>query len=421
MARSPQGSGARRKPAGKQAAARQATGGLELPPSPRALGIDDLMGEFAGMATPAPVASIDLDDILGELGGPASEPASAVAAGPVADLDAMLDHLATLAPAPAEAAGKGEGAAAVEELDDILGELTPVPTTGPAVASDPFDDLLGEMTAAVEEQAAVDPDAAPTPGVARVAAIADSASERPRNDRAGATTRRRRVRLWLVGGAALLATHALAFWLGSVAHTAATPDGPAVAESASAEVEAPPVEGLVRYAGHDMDFRIDGRTMFEDEQFRGAVDELVGGPEASDALASLLPHARATEPVMRRGTKLNVRACNPEACGLENLTVEYDLTAGRVMICVTQGPGDPPVAVSTLYDEEGAREVPNCAGYPHPPAANPRRHAVAAAEPENPADITLSARDTERSSLSERIHDELARLRGERKRKSRTE
>ncbi|WP_225009907.1 MULTISPECIES: hypothetical protein [Novosphingobium] len=449
MARSPQGAGAQKKPGRKRAAKP-----LDLPPSPRALGIDDLMGEFAGMATPAPASSIDLDDILGELAGPADAPVPAVPAEPAPDLDALLDDLIAPVPETAPVPAAPEPASGVDPLDDILGALSPDPAIEPA--ADPLDDILGELPPAPAAVSKVDPDplddllgeivAEPVAVVAQTEnidallgeAVAEAdappviAQAEAGADATGAAkpTRKRtlpklampsRIRMLAGLGAAALASHALAFWLGTMAHTASSPEGPVVGESAYAEVEEAPVEGIARYAGKEIDARIDGKTMFEDEEFRAAVDELVGGPEASGALESLLPDVRATQPILRKGTRLAARACNPESCGLENLTVEYDIATKHVVICVTQGSGDPPIAASALYDEQGAREVPNCEGYPHPPKPRPLPEPVEEAEPDNPADITLSAGSADKGSISERIHAELAKMRDEKKRKRRYE
>lgn len=450
MARSPQGAGAQKKPGRKRAAKP-----LDLPPSPRALGIDDLMGEFAGMATPVPAPSIDLDDILGELAGPADGPVPAVPPEPAPDLDALLDDLIVPAPESGPAQGAVEPVADVDPLDDILGELSPVPAAAIAPVADPLDDILGELPPAPAAVGKVDPDPLEdllgeiaTDPVARVpsgddldallgeviaetdtSTAADAVPDAVVAEAARPTRKRKlpklaippRIRLLAGLGAAALASHALAFWLGTMAHTAASPEGPVAGESARAEIEDAPVEGIARYAGKEIDARIDGKTMFEDEEFRAAVDELVGGPEASGALESLLTNVRATQPILRKGTKLAARACNPESCGLENLTVEYDTATKHVVICVTQGAGDPPIAASALYDEQGAREVPNCEGYPHPPKPRPRPEPVEEAEPDNPADITLSAGSADKGSISERIHAELAKMRDEKKRKRRTE
>ncbi len=380
MARSPQGAGAQKKPGRKRAAKP-----IELPPSPRALGIDDLMGEFAGMGTPAPAASIDLDDILGELAGPAEAPATPTATATSTDLGSLLDDL--IAPRP------DASPADVDPLDDILGELPAAPLEVAAAAPHPLDSLLDDMAAPVEVPDGVMP-------VAAAQAGADSAEPARKVRKARLSLRSLPLRVPALAGIgmALIASHALAFWLGTLAHTAATPEGPVAGESAHVVVPELQLEGIARFAGKEMDARIDGKTMFEDEAFRAAVDELVGGPEAIGALETLLPKVRATQPIMRKGNALGVRACNPEACGLENLTVQYDTATRQAVICVTQGLGDPPVAASSLYDGEGAREVPNCEGYPHPPKPRPRPEP--AAEPDDPADITFSAGAADRGSIS---------------------
>lgn len=388
MARSPQGAGAQKKPGRKRVAKP-----LELPPSPRALGIDDLMGEFAGMGAPAPAASIDLDEILGELAGPVEALVTPPATATSTDLGSLLDDLVTPRP-DAPPAG-------VDPLDEVA--AAPMAASRPA---DDLDDLLDEMAAPV---------AGPDGGTPVATALAETGGAEPvrkaRKARLSLRSLPPRVPALAAIGIALIASHALAFWLGTLAHTASTPEGPVAQEL--------PLEGIARFAGREMDVRIDGKTMFEDEAFRAAVDELVGGPEAIGALETLLPKVRASQPIMRKGTTLSVRACNPQSCGLENLTVQYDTAARRVVICVTQGLGDPPVAASSLYDEEGAREVPNCEGYPHPPQPRPRPEP--AAEPDDPAAITFSAGGADKGSISERIHAELAKLREEKKRRRRTE
>ncbi|WP_408591079.1 hypothetical protein, partial [Novosphingobium sp.] len=68
MARKPQGSTAT-KPVRKRTTKTQLA-----PPSAAALGIDDLMGEFASTTT-APARGADLDDLLAELSAPEPAPA----------------------------------------------------------------------------------------------------------------------------------------------------------------------------------------------------------------------------------------------------------------------------------------------------------------------------------------------------------
>ncbi|BEV02581.1 hypothetical protein [Novosphingobium olei] len=426
------------------------------PPSAEVDPLDDILGALTAAPAPAEVAAVDpLDDILGEL---AAAPAPPAPLEPV-EIDPLEDILGELPSAPAPVAAE------VDPLDDILGELPAGPVT-PAVEADPLDDILGELPAApaaeadplddilgelapasesaVAEGAAASAEAVPAalPPVSlddmddllgEMDASAPAAAVAPDGPDEAAAGKKRakrklpaisvppRVRRLALVGTGLVATHALAFWLGSLSHVAANPEGPAAGASAEAEVHEPPVEGIARFAGKPIDARIDGQTMFESEEFRSAVDELVGGQEAASAIEELLPTIRATEPIVRKGETLSLRGCNPASCGLENLTVHYDIQSKRVEICTTRPSGDPAVAMSTLYDEQGAREVENCEGYPHPPQPKPKPKPVEEAEPDNPADLTFSAKDADHGSISDRIHAELEKLREGKKRKRRYE
>lgn len=458
MARKPQGSTAT-KPVRKRTTKTQLA-----PPSAAALGIDDLMGEFAstttapargadlddllaelsapepapaqspaplGVAvtelddilaelpaappsTPAPAATVDLDDLLGEIldSPPAPEPAAAV----VDPLDDILGELAPVAPAAVDPLDDILGELApvaqpeVDPLDDILGELTavPEPAPTPVAAIDPLDDILGELPAAPAQSDPLDdmlgeiPPPPPAPA-AKVAAppppapepldeiyeappevvdapVATAASEAEPEPPAPRKERKKRSlpkfalpKLALPGGVPavaglavlLLGSNALSYWMGTLVHTVEA--SPAAVESA-----APEPEGIMRYVGEGLDFRIEDKTVFESEEFKGAVDELVGGPEVSARIDSMLDRVRATEPITRVGARILVRACNPESCGQENFVAEYDTANKRVSICITQPyvnpeTGMPTAASSWIYDEEGSREIPACEGFPHPP------------------------------------------------------
>lgn len=387
----------------------------------------DLLDDILGELPPGPAPEVDpLDDILGEL-----------PPGPATPNDALDDILGELAPASVEVA---------DPLDDILGELAP--TT--AVEGDSLDDILGDIAPSAQPAQAAggagdsieDPTVTSAPDsfsdmedlLGEIDASASPDVATGLNEADGKAVPRKKAKRKLPSLAilrpllraalvvlGLAATHGLTFWLGTLSHVAANPEGPSVGASEEAEVHEPPVEGIARYAGKEFDARIDGKTLFEDEQFRTAVDELVGGEEASGAIDELLPKIRATQPIGRKGSVLQMRGCNPHACGLENLTVHYDIESKRVDICTTRASGEPAVALSTQYDAEGAREVPNCEGYPHPPQPKRRPAVPEEAEPDDPADLTLSASDADRGSLSERIHAELAKMREDKKRKRRYE
>ncbi|WP_225206976.1 hypothetical protein [Novosphingobium huizhouense] len=391
--------------------------------------LDDILAE---LPSAAPVEADPLDDILGELPGPGVPPAQTPAA-----VDPLQDILGDL-PAPA-----AESVATDDDdlLGDILGELPQAPVAQPAVeslgaagagddgaalAADPargeapgpasldMDDLLGEIVAPPDD-AVGDGEGGSGGAAPSQAGEGDTAPARKR--RLPSVALSPAVRRSGAVGLCLAATHALAFWLGTLSHLAANPEGPVAGESERAAVEEAEPEGIERYAGKEIDARVDGKTLFEDEEFRTAVDELVGGQEAGEAIAELAPKIHATQPIVRKDGKLAVRGCNPRSCGLENLTVSFALASKTVQICATRGVGDPPDATSTLYDEEGAREVESCEGYPHPP---PRRSAARApvdAEPDDPADITFKAGGEDKRSISERIQEELAKLRDAKRRK----
>lgn len=467
MARKPQGGTAKlsttRKRAGDKA--------QSLPPSASALGIDDLIGDLADPAPPAPEA--DLDALLDALADPAPEPAATPAAPPVAatggdsDLDALLDALVDPAPEPVVVA-----AAQDDTLDALLADLDPPPPADPAPdlddllddligeAPDPLDDLIGDLDAP-------EPEPLPIPAPARDD-LADLVADAPPEPPAPAASpvapdevapvaaapapvaRKRRAltvplprlpalpalsRKVAVGAvvAAFVATNALSYSLGARER----PPTKIVTIHTQA-----PREGLDRYLGEGLDFRIDDKTFFEDDDFRAAVDELVGGPDVQARLAEMMERVRAEGPIRRTGARIHVRACNPQACAQENFVVEYDTANKRVSACFTQPYIDPDTgeatrATSWMYDEKGSREVPACAGYPHPagmvtppPPAAPvaageappgqaqpaHEHGEAGGEQEaafatHDEGISMAASGERQMSIAERIHARLMAVR----------
>ncbi|MEO0033089.1 MAG: hypothetical protein RIS94_2847 [Pseudomonadota bacterium] len=471
MARKPQGGTSRSAAKVSTSRKRSSTKASAIPAGARSLGIDDLIGEFSSApAVPAPEADLDalLDSLIAPPEAPAETDLDALLADlaepeppsePPAEDSAFDDLLAELAPiseaeaAPAEPASDIDAlpddpatpaSGAPDDLDALLEDLATPPaddfdalldavveTAPPPPAVDPLDDLIGELdepappvrAPARESIDDLVADAPPDEDGIEPAddAIADAAPAAPPPRKARKLPRPslpRLPRLVLAGGLATLfvVSNGVSYTLGARTRPPAPP--PVV-------IHAKPAEGLDRFVGEGLDFRIDDKTFFEDDIFRAAVDELVGGPDVQGRLAEMMPRMRADGPIRRGGARIRVRACNPQACGQDNFVVEYDTANKQVSACFTQPyvdpeTGEPTRATSWLYDEKGSREVPACEGYPHPtgPVALPPGEGVPAAASEaaaeeaeaEPADIVIHGPDAPGATqtLAERIHAQLA-------------
>ena len=133
----------------------------------------------------------------------------------------------------------------------------------------------------------------------------------------------------------------------------------------------PVAQGMDRYIGEGLSFRIEGKTFLESDEMRAAVDELVGGPELQGRIGAMMERVKETGPVSRVGARLRISACNPASCGQENFVIQFDTANKTVTACLTQpyvdpATGDATAASSWMYNENGSREVPICEGFPHP-------------------------------------------------------
>lgn len=325
-------------------------------------GLDDLLASLDRDegAAPLPAALADLDDLVADL-APAA--ASAVTAGAAP---------APPPPAPASTAPEPVGAATAPPTQDSA--------DGPAAPAD---------------AAPADASAAPARRGARLPKVALPAvrlafGRKAHAPAVDATARRAPVSGYALAAAGMLATHAAAFWIGTLAGTAAA--GPAPLGGAAghgtplhAAAPAPPAEGIDRYLGEGLDFAVDGVTVLDDDDLREAMAALVGAPDLESRLKALRPRLHAVEPVSRTGAHVHIRACTRTDCARENIAIDYDAVNKTVEVCMTQPFG--PSALSYAYDAEGNREVAQCHGPFGQPPPLPR---PGVAEPSAPGGLAIA-------------------------------
>lgn len=397
-------------------------------------GLDELLGELAALDvtrehTQDNSSAVDLDDILAEISAPGTEAAAAQGGKPAEDLDDILGEFlpAEIPPsaprkgepenrqddvsgekaveestdgipvaiaradAPADAPGKDDeddsGSAgqpetpAPDDLDDILGELAAVSVSEQASQEDAPADDSGDIVnatgqAATENEAWEDKDLADAVGSApeTMATPAEPAAPGVHAVTNG-SGRLRLVAKALAALAVLGGTNGMSYYLG----TKAAPAGHAVtATRAAHEVKRPvarPAKGPARYVGLASNTRIGGKTIFEDEEIRTAIEQLDGGMDLQRDIETAARRFTSVAPILRRNDVIEVMACKELDCERNAIKLQYNTSTKQVTVCTTK-PYVNGGRISYAFSRSGFREVPGCLnGVPAP--VRPSQEAIA--------------------------------------------
>ncbi len=120
---------------------------------------------------------------------------------------------------------------------------------------------------------------------------------------------------------------------------------------------------MERYVGLTSTSQIDGKTIFESEEMKLAIEELDGGDELQRALVSKSKQFASDTLIYRSGYTIQVRSCSKFDCARDNMRVDYDADAKKAAVCVTKPYGEA-TQISYASNQFGYREASNCEGDP---------------------------------------------------------
>ena len=316
----------------------------EVVPSPTSLA-DDLDAIFDEISLPTAKADDSLDDVLEEVASPASSLAD--------DLDAIFDEVSP------------PTAKVQDSLDDLPGGVV----QPAADAQDDLEDRFEEIVIA-EEPAPVAP---PKPARKNAKVVPAAEPEKSGDDSdaespSPVAARRSLVRKAVLGLSAvsvLAGTNGLSYYLGTRSHqgegaqSAHHATTAAVEASRLEEPAPPPLQGLDRYAGLPVEGRIDGKTIFQNQEIREAIQLLDGGEDLYRDVVKASRRYTSVVPIDKSGGVIRIYACSKLACSRDNVKIYYSTNTRRAGVCTTQ-PYLYGANTSYTYSKSGLREVPNC-------------------------------------------------------------
>jgi hypothetical protein len=269
----------------------------------------------------------DLDDLLAEFSGPD---------GPEPHAGAEDDQAET-SPEPGNP----------DPLDTILGEIGTIEVT----AADGDEPGAGQMES----------DPGPDADVGLVASSGDAGDTASRISRR--FSRVRKLLMVLAGSAVLVSSHAASYFLGARSEApkhaqGAGRDGPHAARQAP-----PAAKGAARYVGLPANARINGKTIFESEEIKSAITQLVGGMDLQSDIAAASRRYTSATPTDQIGNIIKIRSCNQLDCARDNIRIHFNIASNTAKVCMTK-PYSIGNSVSIVYNQNEFHEVASCDGNP---------------------------------------------------------
>ena len=131
------------------------------------------------------------------------------------------------------------------------------------------------------------------------------------------------------------------------------------------EAEAAPSSELFRFSDLPLDTRIDGKSIFQHDEIRTAIEQLDGGADLADELDKADKAYVLAEPMRLHGDQFIVHACGRSGCNQQSVVFRYDLRSKHIGVCQTK-PYMDGMAISYTYTKWGIEETGTCEGNPFP-------------------------------------------------------